>query len=294
MTRSLRHIRTCVGATLVLVVALIWSQTGSRALAQARPPQPSLPSHDLDASADNSGSQGSTYIPIDSWIYPAMDRLHALGYVDTAYLGLRPWTRLSIARMLMYSADRLETDTGNDEARSIYLAVLREVKPDLGRTTALAHPRVELESVYTVLRGIGGPSLRDSFHLGSTIVNDYGRPYAQGVNEVAGASGWATAGPLVGYARVEYQYAPSSPALPAAARLAIEQVDYLPVEPPDAPTPATSRVDLLEGYVGLQLKNWEISFGKQSEWWGPDQGGPMMFSKNAEPIVFFDVLYSTQ
>ena len=36
---------------------------------------------------------GSTYIPIDSWIYPALDRLQALGYINYGYRGLRPWIR---------------------------------------------------------------------------------------------------------------------------------------------------------------------------------------------------------
>ncbi len=45
-------------------------------------------------------ARGSTYVPMDSWIYPAMDRLHALGQVDIAYIGMRPWTRLSIVHML--------------------------------------------------------------------------------------------------------------------------------------------------------------------------------------------------
>ena len=40
------------------------------------------------------------YVPLDSWAYPALDRLRGLGYLDTAFLGLRPWTRRSIQRML--------------------------------------------------------------------------------------------------------------------------------------------------------------------------------------------------
>ena len=31
--------------------------------------------------------QGSPYIPVDSWIYPAVLRLYSLGYVDHVYLG---------------------------------------------------------------------------------------------------------------------------------------------------------------------------------------------------------------
>ena len=36
---------------------------------------------------------GSPYIPVDSWVYPAMMRLYSIGYVNMVYLGLRPWTR---------------------------------------------------------------------------------------------------------------------------------------------------------------------------------------------------------
>src|ERR1700722_17284538 len=43
---------------------------------------------------------GSPYIPVDSWVYPAMLRLYSLGYVDTVYIGLRPWTRASVMHML--------------------------------------------------------------------------------------------------------------------------------------------------------------------------------------------------
>jgi hypothetical protein len=48
---------------------------------------------------------GSTYVPIDSWIYPALDRLQALGYINYAYTGLRPWTRSSITHMLNQTAE---------------------------------------------------------------------------------------------------------------------------------------------------------------------------------------------
>jgi len=36
---------------------------------------------------------GSPYIPVDSWVYPAVLRLYSVGYVDHVYLGMRPWTR---------------------------------------------------------------------------------------------------------------------------------------------------------------------------------------------------------
>ncbi len=44
------------------------------------------------------------------------------------------------------------------------------------------------EGVYTRLQGISGLSLRDSFHLGQTLINDYARPYQPGFNTLDGVS----------------------------------------------------------------------------------------------------------
>ena len=66
------------------------------------------PSH-VDVAEVGHTSAGSTYIPTDSWIYPAALRLYYLGYLPTAYLGLRPWTRSSLAHMLQLSDDALRT-----------------------------------------------------------------------------------------------------------------------------------------------------------------------------------------
>src|ERR1700748_738226 len=52
-------------------------------------------------------TDSSTYVPLDNWVYPALDRLNSLGYLDSAFFGLRPWTRLSIVHMLQQTADKI-------------------------------------------------------------------------------------------------------------------------------------------------------------------------------------------
>src|SRR5580658_6416641 len=42
----------------------------------------------------------SPYVPVDSWIYPAVLRLYGLGFVDEVFLGMRPYTRASLSNML--------------------------------------------------------------------------------------------------------------------------------------------------------------------------------------------------
>ena len=78
-------------------------------------------------------TRGSPYIPVDSWVYPAVLRLYALGYVDTVYLGMRPWTRASLSHMLDETEDRLEdVDEGpvTSEAEGLYDALRRELRND--------------------------------------------------------------------------------------------------------------------------------------------------------------------
>ena len=50
------------------------------------------------------------------------------------------------------------------------------------------------------------------------------------------------------------------------------------------PAASISRFRLLDTYLGLNLGNWQFSFGKNSLWWGPSEGGTMIFSDNAAPL----------
>ena len=143
---------------------------------------------------------GSTYIPMDSWMYPALWRLYGLGYLDSAVLGMRPWTRLSVLHMLERTGETIATSPGvaSDEAEQIYLALVSELAPDAANTRP-AH--AELDTVYTRFLGITDTPLHDSWHLGQTIINDYGRPYQAGIHNSSGASGRAEYGRFSLYVR---------------------------------------------------------------------------------------------
>jgi hypothetical protein len=234
---------------------------------------------------------------MDSWIYPALDRLHALGYLDTAYLDLRPWTRLSIAQMLEASEPKIEAGTSDDEALSIYLAALREVQPDTteGGVDHRIYPH--LDSVYTQLRGIDGTPLRDSFHLGQTIVDDYGRPYEGGFNDYTGFSARAEAGRFSFYYRGEYQHAPSAAGYSASlADFLSQTTDNIPIATnphqdtiPLGPVPSANFGRVMEATLSYHLLGHEFSFGKNDQWLGPGQGASMLWSNNAEDIYGFQI-----
>ncbi len=239
---------------------------------------------------------GSPYVPLDSWIYPELERLAALGYINSGILGMRPWTRMECARQVSEAGDRIADDEGSGEAARVYQDLAHEFSAEMDWLGGGNNAEFRVESVYTRATQIAGKPLTDGYHFAQTIYNDFGRPEAQGFNNVSGLSGWIANGPFTIYIRDEFQHAPSSPALPLAARQAISIADFshsivsapFPV-PPGTATPSTNRGRLLDAYVAMNLSDWQISFGKQSLWWGPSQGGGMMLSDNADPLTMFRI-----
>jgi hypothetical protein len=239
---------------------------------------------------------GSPYVPLDSWVYPALERLAALGYINSAIAAMRPWTRTECARQLSEAGDRNVDSGGNTEAANLYQELMKEFGNEVELLGGGDNAEFRVESAYTRATEIVGKPLTDGYHFGQTVINDFGRPEQQGFNIVSGLSGWTTVGPFSVYLRSEYQHSPSAPALPLAARQAISMADFshdiipppFPV-PPDTPTASISRGRVLDAYVTMNLSDWQLSYGKQSLWWGPDQGGGMLLSNNADPLTMFRV-----
>jgi Capsule assembly protein Wzi len=242
------------------------------------------------------GRPADIYVSLDSWVYPALDRLHGLGYADSAFLGLRPWTRRSIQRVLdeTLQEDGIQSDA---QAMAIVAALQREFGDEAEDPSGLSY---SCEAISTRLQGISGLTLRDSFHLGQTLNNDYGRPYQPGFNTVDGASGSAEFGRFSLYARGEYQHAPGaagySPSLVAtlgAVDDAVSNTVYpnIPVYAtlPAGPIASANDFRILEANLSYRILNHEISFGKSDHWLAPTAGGAFMYSDNAENIYAFQI-----
>src|SRR6266567_4763995 len=235
-------------------------------------------------------NQGSPYVPLDSWVYPALDRLIGMGLIDSAFEGMKPWTRNECVRLLQEASESVDGEgRGGTEADKIYRLLETEFRDEIEGRGQNGRFRGRVESVYARVTAVSGEPLTDGNHFGQTVINDYGRPYQEGFNSVDGFSAWTTAGRWVGYVRAEYQHSPPAPAQPDSARQFIGSVDNIPGVPPAASFSTVNRVRLLDAYVGLNFENWQVSFGKQSLGWSPMQGGPLMFSDNAEPLNMFRI-----
>jgi hypothetical protein len=274
------------GAGVLVRSVLIFSVTvlpGLSLLCQQTASPPALPAA-LDpifsgAEPDQTSNYGLVYVPLDSWVYPAFERLFSLGYADSAYLGMRPWTRTSCLQILEETYPKLEDAPQDEEAWSIFRALAVEFGAEAGPATT----RAEVTNIYTRNMYIKGPVINDSFHFGQTLINDYGRPYQQGFNALDGFSARAEGYHVFLDVRGEFQHAPGRAAYPLSVQELIAQVDSTPLLQPE-PVPQTNVFRLINANFGVAVANHEFSVGKADDWWGPAQSGSMALSNNAEPI----------
>jgi hypothetical protein len=234
-------------------------------------------------------SFGSTNISMDSWIYPALERLAAMGFIPSQHISIRPWTRqecLMQAREVKESLSEASVSGSlNEEAERILSDILRELAQPERRNGFV------FDSAYTRYGTIAGPTLTDGYHFGQTWWNDFGRPLGRGSSAIAGFSLRATQGRFFFYDRQEMQHAPGSTALGPAASDLLTQLDgstafgsapqnMFPTTPAIAASLRQRPIDL---YAGVAFEGNELSFGKQEIFWGPTTMGPWSFSINAEP-----------
>jgi hypothetical protein len=177
-----------------------------------------------------------------------------------------------------------EAGSAPAEAGRLYDALKEEFAEDSALLGNERNQSLRVESIYTRVTEISGAPLRDGYHFGQTIIDDFGRPFGEGTNIISGFSGWASSGRFALYVRGEYQHAPGAPSYSEDVRDVIAKVDDDPVQPAE-PIPTVNQFDLLDTYALMNLNNWEFSFGKQSLWWGPGQSGPMILSDNADPVL---------
>ncbi len=223
----------------------------------------------------------STYVELDSWVYPALERLAAQGVIQYPFLGLRPWTRRAIYQMLEHAQGPAYSDQ-----------LVQAVKKELFRDVALGSDPLDkdlfIESVYSRTQSISGTPLNDSYHFGQTLTGDFGRPYGHGIQQIAGFETRAEHSRLSLFVRGEYQRSPSVPGYSPAIADIIATQDNNPVQTYGNRS-AGNAFRLLDTYASVEFLSQQFSFGKQSYWWGPGSASAMMLSDNAEPFYSFRI-----
>ena len=178
----------------------------------------------------------STYVPIESWIYPAIERLAMAGYIQTAFAGLRPWTRMESARLVAEAQEQqidhenvVDSDKAVDEQmNSLIKDLAGEFAVELRQRDGECNRQAAIDSIDSRSTAIAGAPLTDGYHFAQTITNDYGRPYGRGANIYTGISGRAAFGSFASYVRVELQRTAPGVVTPSSADAAIAAADFTP------------------------------------------------------------------
>jgi hypothetical protein len=273
--------------------------------------RPAIPAYAPGGLGERHDALGSAYIPVDSIVYPMALRLYGMGYLNTAFINMRPWTRRSLLHMLEESSPAIIA-SGDDQAIDLLAKLDRYIASEGAEDSATEFHFDRgnvygVQSVYTRIMGISGQTLRDSYHLGQTIAQDYGRPYEPGVNNITGFATLNEWGRFSLYVRGEYQHAPAgtgysttdtgNPLAPGGLAVTLSHVDEIPYTGynsnqatiPAGPIAAQNPFRLQEATLSFHVLGHEISGGKSDSWDGPGMGSAMNWSNNAEDIYSFRI-----
>src|SRR6266446_6393756 len=115
-------------------------------------------------------NQGSPYVPLDSWIYPALDRLIGMGMIESGFTGVRPWTRSECTRLLQEASESVDGEgRGGPEAEKIYRLLETEFRDEIEGRGGNGRFRGRVESVYARVTAVSGEPLTDGNHFGQTV-----------------------------------------------------------------------------------------------------------------------------
>lgn len=205
----------------------------------------------------------SPTVPLDSWVYPAMERLEALGVVDTALQGSRPWSRLEVARLVV-AADGAEGDTAELPAvRELLARFHREFAAEIVERTEPPRKAVRYlhaigEARLSYLYREGGQT-----HFPGTNAEDF--PLDDNRSGRTATAGHNLEGSFSG-----------------AARYGIVLADWRPLVEYRQGEGADLR--LLGGGVTLSLGPIDLFAGRQALCWGQGRQGTLVLSDNARPL----------
>jgi hypothetical protein len=175
-----------IGAATLIPECYAVPQDNSPGLTQI--PNSEVASREAPGHTYNPKHMGSTYVPLDSWIYPALDRLAALGYAERGFEGMGRWTRIECPRMVNQAKEVLKLFHPLSEDAEDMLSLLEdEFSFEMSLRERQRNLNAGLESAYARVASISGPDLSDSYHSGQTISYDFGRPFERGTNGQVGS-----------------------------------------------------------------------------------------------------------
>jgi len=207
----------------------------------------------------------SVNLPLDHWAYATVERLYALGVVDTTLLGPRPWDRTTFARLTQAAEEHQPTGVAARQVRRL----AREFSPELNELEGAAG-----RSYVKPVESLGLRTLATSGEPEALLA--HGDTLSDGIDLRLDWQLHARLGShLALFARPEARWS-SGDTLPFRRR----GIGATPA-PVDESDP---RIILRESYAKLRLWNLELEGGRDHLGWGPGRRGSLLLTDNAEPL----------
>ena len=220
-----------------------------------------------------SGGQAASNLPLHYWAYEAIERLIALGVIDRAMIGAKPFSRMQAAQHVaraidLVRADKVEVDGREAIAEPLLERLLVEFRPELIRLGAV-QAKVE-DNTGRLRAGARVTSEVDASSIGGGQTvrfreNRGGEYYVNGVQNQTDVRGWVE---LSDWA-----------ALMAQPKF-ISNRHLLGIG-------ATNNSDnfyLREFSLKLIYANIALEAGRGTQWWGPGYHGSLLLTDHAFPM----------
>jgi hypothetical protein len=225
----------------------------------------------------SSWAASSVNVPLDSWVYSALETLEGYGLIDSALSGTRPYARLEVARLVGEAIKKWEdlvarkkpSGFGEEE---LIPALLDRFKREFN-VELIDLGFMEGSRASTYLKPVDEVFFKYIFQTDNPVV----RP--QNANPPT-----HTIYPIYNNDGIVYRKQNNfSTELQGEARLWNHfSLYYQPIFKAFEGEGAT--VELEKGYLKAEAVNVEVEVGRDSLWWGPGRNGALLLTNNARPF----------
>jgi hypothetical protein len=206
----------------------------------------------------------SAPIDLESWIYPALDKLDSIARVDSSLQGLKPLTRHEAARRVALAREAAQSPAAPPVAGELLRSLERELQPELAAIDGTApvrpwtiQPLQDLQLAYVFRDGPPSRILGTNASQFALNTNHAGVDYREQHNlQLA----WDSQVRLGDYLLADW-------------RPRIEQQEG-----------EGTRLRTTTGEIAAAAGPITISLGRQSLWWGPGEHGSLILSNNAKAL----------
>jgi hypothetical protein len=217
--------------------------------------------------------EASVNLPLHHWAYEAIERLTALGVIDRAMAGTKPYSRAEAARYVARAIDRIQNnqvsaELGQGEADLLMARLVAEFQRELDGPS---DQRTDRAKSWTSLRYGGRVTTEvDAFSVGGGQTvrfreNRGGEYYANGVQNQTDVRGWLEVGDWASV-MVQPKFISNRHALGFGA------------------TNNSHNVYLREFSAKFSLFNVALEVGRSTLWWGQGYHGSLLLTDHAFPM----------